>query len=134
MDIKKKLGSIASSSVSEDGSDDGIVEDLCATASQDLRMANLARMEFLGVLTDLETAWAWEERLMESRAARLKRESAESFEKMSPDALQRLRLDDDDEEDDDRRRRPTPGIQMPSGRFGGVENVNTSPGDLCLSI
>ena len=62
---------------------------------QDLRIAHLARQEFAAIVMDLESAWHSEGRRMASRAAWLKSESADRFEKMSPVALQRMHSDGD---------------------------------------
>ena len=48
---------------------------------------------------EIESAWHSEGRRMASRAAWLKSESADRFEKMSPVALQRLRSDGDKDDD-----------------------------------
>ena len=69
--------------------------DLCHFSSQDLRVADLARQELAAILMEIESAWHSEGRRMASRAAWLKSESADRFEKMSPVALQRMHSDGD---------------------------------------
>ena len=76
----------------------GDIFELCRTAQQDLRMADLARAECRSILAELETAWLCEEKDMVSRAGWLSRESDTVFEKMSPNALSKLQLDVVDEE------------------------------------
>ena len=56
-------------------------------------MADLARKEFAALLMEIESAWHSEGRRMASRAAWLKSESADHFEKMSPVALERMHSD-----------------------------------------
>ncbi|CAM6054186.1 unnamed protein product [Sphagnum tenellum] len=68
----------------------GDIMELCRHAQQDLRMADLARVECRSILKELGTAWLCEEKDMVTRAGWLRRESEASFEKMSPMALRRL--------------------------------------------
>ena len=62
-------------------------------------MADLARQELAAILMEIESAWHSEGRRMASRAAWLKSESADRFEKMSPVALQRMHSDGDGDGD-----------------------------------
>ena len=75
--------------------------DLSHFSFQDLRVADLARQELAAILMEIESAWHSEGRRMASRAAWLKSESADRFEKMSPVALQRMHSDGDGDGDGD---------------------------------
>ena len=66
---------------------------------QDLRIAHLARQEFAAIVMDLESAWHSEGRRMAARAAALRNNSEDHFEKMSPGALERMKSYQDDEQD-----------------------------------
>lgn len=98
VDVKRQLsvcgsdgGSESESSGEFEGIDDDLVFscdlfELCRTAQQDLKMADLARRECKTILNEIESAWLFEEKDMVTRAGWLRRES-ENFEKMSPEAL-----------------------------------------------
>lgn len=64
----------------------------CRSAEEDLRLAYLANLEFRSILTELEEVCKCEERDMVIRATYLRRESDAVFEKMSPEALDKLKL------------------------------------------
>jgi hypothetical protein len=70
--------------------------ELCRAVQQDLRMADMARLEFRTILSELETAWRCEEKDVVTRAGWLRRESENSFEKMSPTALIKLRRESEE--------------------------------------
>lgn len=123
VDAKRKLDSVGGSGASEDSSDGdveagGVIIDLCATANRELRVADLAKRELDCVLSELEMAWAFQERHMVSRAAALTREGEFCFEKMSPNALQRLQIGSDEEEDeeDEESQRGGGGVKIQSRR------------------
>ena len=68
------------------------LNEACRCAQEDLRLAYLAKAEFRCILDELEAAWLCEGKDMAARACCLRRESESVFEKMSPEALDKLKL------------------------------------------
>ena len=82
--------SIENSSVSLDGSEPELSRDFYYSAVQNLEMAGLAYEEFMMILTDIKMSTMIEQKELVCRASSLSRES-EMFQKMSPEALARLK-------------------------------------------